>query len=362
MADAAVGGDCENVAAPGLIGDAKEPMHASGAEREARETQRQGRRPMLSAAERRQFETDGFLVVEDVIEREEVLEPLIAEYEALLAELSACWIAEGRLDPDAPAAHFQDRIRSAYAAGLDYFQPLDISLPGGEIREDTPFHAGPAAFRLLTSERLLDLVEELIGPEIVSNPIQHVRIKPPAKELHADEIRAHIGATDWHQDRAVTLEEADATRMVTCWVAVTDATVENGCLRAVPGSHRGEMLQHCPNPQVGIPTSLFDPDQAEPLPVKAGGVIVFHPLTIHGSLDNVSDEVRWSFDLRYNVAGDPTGRPMFPSFVARSRGAPETELRDPEAWRRLWEEARARLAAAPHQPIHRWSADAPLCA
>ena len=102
--------------------------------------------------------------------------------------------------------------------------------------------------------------------------------------------------------------------------------------------------------------------EAKPLPVPAGGVILFHPLTIHGSLVNRSDGLRWSFDLRYNVTGEPTGRPMFPSFVARSAAAPETVLRDPAAWRRLWEEARQRLSTDKPTMIHRWSPDAAPCA
>jgi ectoine hydroxylase-related dioxygenase (phytanoyl-CoA dioxygenase family) len=317
---------------------------------------------MLDDQQLEQFREDGYLVVDEVLDPETVLDPVIEEYEQLLSQLGARWISEGRLAPDAPAATFQDRIISAYRAGLDYFQPMDISLPGGEISPDTPFHAGPAIFRLMTDDNLLDTVEAIIGPENTSNPIQHVRIKPPVMDLDTSEIRAHITATDWHQDRAVTLEEADRTRMVTVWLAVTDATVENGCLQVIPGSHRGEMMPHCPNPQVGIPESFIDGTRARPLPVKSGGAILFHPLTIHGSLVNTTSKVRWSFDLRYNVTGDPTGRPMFPGFVARSRAAPETELRDPAEWRGMWEAARSRLSADPSVTLHRWAPDAAHCA
>jgi len=317
---------------------------------------------MLNREQLAQFENEGFLVVEDVLDTENTLAPVIREYEAIAARLRTQWIAEGRLDPAAPADRFEDFILSTYRAGLDYFQPMDISLPGGEITADMPFHAGPAVFGLLTDERLLDVVESLIGPEITSNPIQHVRIKPPAVQLDDSEIRAHITATHWHQDRAVALKEADRTRMVTAWVAVTDATVENGCLQVIPGSHRGPMLLHCPKPQAAIPGALVDATAARPLPVKSGGVILFHPMTIHGSLANTSDQIRWSFDLRYNVTGEPTGRPAFPEFVARSRAAPGTVLKDWREWRTRWEAARARLASEPPLALHRWSEDAALCA
>jgi hypothetical protein len=67
--------------------------------------------------------------------------------------------------------------------------------------------------------------------------------------------------------------------------------------------------------------------------------------TMHSSLDNVTeDDVRISFDLRYQPVGQPTGRPAFPGFVARSKARPETVLRDPEAWSQSWSDARARLS------------------
>ncbi len=323
---------------------------------------------MLSAAQQRQFAEDGFLVIENLIDRAAVLDPVVAEYEEVLDGLWQDWVAAGDLAAADPVTGlesegFEDRILRAYRSGLDYFQPLDISLPAGAISEDTPFHAGPAVFRLMTDARLLDMVESIIGPEITSNPIQHVRIKPPATDLWAEENRAHITATDWHQDRAVTLEEADETRMVTVWIAVTDATVENGCLQVIPGSHRGDMLLHCPNDgHVAIPAALMQGRQAKPLPVGAGGVVLFHPLTIHGSLVNRTPGLRWSFDIRYSVTGEPTGRPMFPDFVARSAEAPESVLGDPAEWRRMWERARTRLARQETTTIHRWSADAALCA
>jgi hypothetical protein len=100
---------------------------------------------------------------------------------------------------------------------------------------------------------------------------------------------------------------------------------------------------------------------AIPLPVGAGGVVLFHPLTVHGSLADTTAGICWSFDLRYNVTGDPTDRPIIPGFVARSRAWPEKALRDPQRRRAMWEEARAQLAAAPHKDIHRLAADAAHC-
>ena len=302
------------------------------------------------------------MIVEDVFDEQSILKPLRNEYERKLRQLCSEWTREKKLRSDVPMATFEECILAAYDAGLDYFQPLDISLPPGDITADTPTHFGDAVFAMLTYPPLLDLVESVIGPEIQSNPIQHVRIKPPSNKLYDDEFRAHITATDWHQDRAVTLEEADETRMVTVWMAVNDATVENGCLQVIPGSHNRSMQPHCPQGQLAISEQCMNLNEARPLPVKAGGVVLFDPLTIHGSLTNQTDGVRWSFDIRYNVIGDPTGRPMFPGFVARSRENPDTVLRDPEGWRALWQRAQDCLVDAPAVEIHRWPADAEVCA
>ncbi len=316
---------------------------------------------MLTHDQIQSFRTDGYLVVPDVVPqvtRDAVKE----EYEGLLDQLCARWHAEGRITthPDRLES-FWDKLQVGYDAGCDWFQPMDISLPGDEITPDTPMHFGPAVFDLLRCEEILDIVQSLIGPEITSNPIQHVRIKPPARRLKGDEIRAHITATDWHQDRGVGHAEADQTDMITVWIAMTDATLENGCLQVIPKA-ADKMLPHCPKVQTAIADDFIDETAAVPLPVPAGGVVLFHPLTPHASRVNRTDGFRWSFDLRYNVTGQPTGRAHFPEFIARSAAAPETMLTDWRRWRIMWEDARAALSKEPHIPIHRWQSDAPFCA
>jgi ectoine hydroxylase-related dioxygenase (phytanoyl-CoA dioxygenase family) len=305
-----------------------------------------------------QFERDGFLTVEDVLDTS-LLDRIRREYGDILDSLTDTWHSQGLIG-SLEGMNFWEKLAACYDARLDWFQPMDISLPGGVIEAHTPFHFGPAVFDLLTHKPILDLVESLIGPEITSNPIQHVRIKPPQVRLQTDEVRAHVGGTDWHQDRAVAHAEADRTRMVTVWVAITDATVENGCLQAVPGTP--QVYPHCPKRQTAIAEGFLDTNKAVPLPVGAGGIVILHPLTPHSSLPNMSNGFRWSFDLRYNVSGEPTGRSHFPSFVARSRNAPDTVLKDWRHLKAMWETARAQLATQPHIPIHRWKADSPVCA
>ncbi|KNG95628.1 phytanoyl-CoA dioxygenase family protein [Pseudaestuariivita atlantica] len=315
---------------------------------------------MLTPAQIDQFNRDGYLVIEDVID-EATRQAVIDEYAALMDGLYDQWHAEGHVPAPQAGWGFWDKLGAAFRAGHEWYQPLDISLPHADITDDTPMHFGPAVFDMATHPRILDIAEALLGPELTSNPIQHVRIKPPERLVDGDEVRAHIVSTDWHQDRGVTLAEADETQMLTVWLAITDATVENGCLQVMPGIEE-EMLPHCSLRQTGIRDRYLPKKEPVPAPVKAGGAVIFHPLTPHASLANMSDGYRWSFDLRYNVTGQSTGRDHFPSFVARSRANPETELKDWRVWRRMWEDTRHSVAHGTHIPQHRWPTSGPYCA
>jgi ectoine hydroxylase-related dioxygenase (phytanoyl-CoA dioxygenase family) len=315
---------------------------------------------MLSDAQRTQFENEGYLVVEDLIDAA-TLAAIKAEYAQAMDAMYDAWHADNLVPAPTPDMGFFDKLDIAVKAGIEWYQPLDISLPHADITQATPMHIGPAVFQMATHPGILDVVENLLGPELTSNPIQHVRIKPPERQVSADEDRAHIISTDWHQDRGVTLESADQTEMITVWLAITDATVENGCLQVKPGM-RDEMIPHCTLRQTGITETHLPKGAAVPTPVRAGGAVIFHPLTPHASLSNHSDGYRWSFDLRYNVTGQSTGREQFPSFVARSRVQPEAELKDWRAWKTMWEETRYTLAHTTHIPQHRWPSDGPYCA
>ena len=319
---------------------------------------------MLSQKQVKSYRDHGYLVLEEIVDQDRYLNPIRKEYAKLLDELIDRWVHLGEMEPLSENDNFYKKLLASYVAGCDWFQPLDISLPGDKITDETPMHFSAATFNLLTCSAVLDIVEQFIGSEITSNPIQHVRLKPPTSVLRDSEIRAHISKTDWHQDRGVVLPDADATNMITVWIAVTDATEENGCLAVIPKNTEtgSKLLPHCQRDQTAISPRFLDNSSALPLPIKSGGIVLLDPLTPHASLDNRSSEFRWSFDIRYNVTGQPSGRPHFPSFVARSLSDPNNVLTDWKEWKKMWEVARYNLARKEHIPIHRWKSDSPYCA
>lgn len=302
------------------------------------------------------FEKNGFLAIDRLLDDED-LRPIEEEYAALLDQVAIKLHLAGEIPDLYDELPFGERFSRAISHYPDLHRYFNISLPlinGAVDLETYHMHTGPAAFELMRHPKILDVVESIIGPEIYSSPVQQMRMKPPEARVH-DALKGHsnVGATAWHQDIVALLPEADVTQQLTVWLAITEATIVNGCLVSVPGSHREGPKIHCVNltlasePQV--PGKLMEGREAVPLPVQRGGVVLFHKMNVHRTLPNTSDSLRWSMDLRYHPTGQATGRPAFPGFAARSRSSPEKELRDPQAWARSWDEARESIVSGQYQ-------------
>jgi hypothetical protein len=316
----------------------------------------------LSAAQVERFHDEGYLVVRGLFDATATLDPVIAEYGQVLGRLADELVGKGQIQSPYDELDFNDRmIAIVRDSGHTYSQHFDCALPAGEITPATPFWAGPAVFSMLRNPDILDAIESLIGPEIYSNPVGHVRIKPPESIQPIDPStgKAEVGATPWHQDNGVVTEDADATDMVTVWFGLSDATVENGCLTVVPRSHHEGLHEHCSG---RILERHFHPEEAVAVPMERGSALFMSKRTVHNSLPNRSDHVRWSMDLRYHPVGQPTGRSAFPGFVARSQAHPETELHDAAAWNEMWQEARRALSAGEVPKYNRWDPNSPTCA
>jgi hypothetical protein len=321
----------------------------------------------LSAEQLQQFQDEGFLAVPGVLDPVTDLQPVFDEFASLLDDIATRMFLDGVLTDPHRELPFADRLVQVCAeSGRNFPERFDFSLPQSGVTMDTPIHVGPAVFRLLRNARLLDVVESIVGPEIFSNPVQHIRMKLPKRAVVPGSTSGLVTKTPWHQDNGVVMPEADEGHILTVWLALNRATADNGCLQVIPRSHRQGIEPHCPTPNgLSIPSRFLEQDRAVPVPLEPGGVLLMTQRTMHSSLDNVtSDEVRISMDLRYQPIGEPTGRPAFAAagFVARSRAHPGQEVRDPELWAANWLATRARLSGTENPAFNRWRADAPVCA
>ena len=146
--------------------------------------------------------------------------------------------------------------------------------------------------RFAREPALLDMVEQILGPDFALWNSSFFA-KP-----------ARTGSrTPWHQDgrywpiRPITTCSA--------WIAVDDATRENGCLRVIPGSHRaGKLETHRHNPAAGLSLPLeLEQDVDEPsvvdLVLEAGQISLHDVFLVHGSEPNASDNARRGLTLRF---------------------------------------------------------------
>jgi hypothetical protein len=107
----------------------------------------------------------------------------------------------------------------------------------------------------------------------------------------------HGGVVAWHQDYSYWTRTQPMAHL-TCWIALDDATRENGCLQYVPGSHRWSLL---PKPALAgsmdALAAVLTPEQRadfRPVAIElaCGEATFHHPLMVHGSLANISDRPR----------------------------------------------------------------------
>jgi phytanoyl-CoA hydroxylase len=321
---------------------------------------------VLSDLQQQQFDQNGYVVVDDVISLS-LLDDLLSTCEGIANGLARDAVAAGGAPAEILGRPGPAKIVAlTRLTGRGFGQYFDISLPpAGNIRPDTPINTAASVFSILVDEQLLDLVAGITGPEITCNPTQHLRLKLPvdATPSGSDGLAATV---PWHQDNGVLLEEADASHVLTVWIPCTPATSQNGCLQVIPRTPGMPLLAHCPKPEgYSIPDTLVQA-AGEPvtLEMQPGSVLLMDQRTVHASRENVTrDEVRISLDLRYQPTGEPTGRPLFPAFVARSGSSPQTALRDPATWAALWADARHRLAGPEAgSPFFRWGEGGSLCA
>lgn len=147
-------------------------------------------------------------------------------------------------------------------------------------------------YELATHPRALDLVEALIGPDILLYNVTYI-----VKEAGAP---SHVS---WHQD--LSYWGFDGDTQVSMWLALTPATLESGCMRMVPGSH---LAGQCAHRLTDDPTNVLFQGQtvegvaeegAVPCPLGPGEASFHHGWTLHASLPNRSPERRIGVNVQY---------------------------------------------------------------
>jgi phytanoyl-CoA hydroxylase len=298
----------------------------------------------LTGAEIAQWNEQGYCICRGALLPED-LAPMVADYEQIVDGLATRLHAEGRIRSTYASEPFDKRYARITAEDpsvsdghLDEFLDIGHATARGQTR---------GTFELMRCSRLMDLIAPILGTEEIGwSPISHVRAKLPANEASGAVLSNVAG---WHQDAIFVTEDADNIFVLTVWLPVTEATVEMGCLEIMPGTHHDRQVYWSDGGGGSMGSSLpRRPTFHEP--VSPGDVVLLHNLCPHGSGPNLTDKIRWSMDMRYTVAGLPSGRDCWPAFTAQSRLDPSSET-DYDAWVEQWREALERFPQrAPRAP------------
>jgi ectoine hydroxylase-related dioxygenase (phytanoyl-CoA dioxygenase family) len=200
----------------------------------------------------------------------------------------------------------------ALNAGLEeHLALLEDDEDSKEIRE---WHeASRFLFDICMNEKILDYVEDLIGPDFYMWASNFFIKEPKTLETVA-----------WHQDSyywPLTPPES-----LTVWIAFRDSDEENGAMEVIPGSHNAGLLRHNKMDDtesvltLECDTAQFREDEKVPLSIKAGCISIHDDKIVHGSPANPSDRPRVAFTVRYSktkVKCDTSVNPFFRAYHCR---------------------------------------------
>jgi ectoine hydroxylase-related dioxygenase (phytanoyl-CoA dioxygenase family) len=239
---------------------------------------------MLSNEQKRFYQENGYLLAEGLLSREEAA-ALRQECHALSERLAAHKTIDATWG-------------SARAGAMTAEKTMLLHC------HDVQFHA--AAFsRLLVDERLTQAASELIGSSNVQLHHTKMFIKPPERG----------SPFPMHQDQPFFPHQRHS--MIAAVFHFDDAPLEKGCLRVVPGSHKLGPLPHQPEGGWHLPFEDYPLESSTACPAKAGDVLFFSYLTIHGSGVNVSSEARTTLLVQMR---DPSDLPTNQEHQSRGQG------------------------------------------
>lgn len=217
-------------------------------------------RPPVSVSHRPQFEHDGVLVVEDFVDDDEVnsisdlLEPLV----------------DGEVDCGDQQMDLGDFRDTAGTGTLMIMQPQDFA---------------PLLLETEFMQKALAAARALLGQDMALD-MSMVMEKPAGS----------ASETPWHQDEAYWLPDIPDRRSLSVWLAIDDASVDNGCMWFVPGCHRQPTRDHeWAGAQGQGLRAAVSPGEAVPVPLRRGSCTLHHGNMLHYARGNRTTQRRRAY-------------------------------------------------------------------
>ena len=233
------------------------------------------------------YERDGYVVLRDIIDDRD-LDPMRDFIKAKVDAYSRELYSEGKLSSRYENESFVRR----YAAICEELDILPRNWSFGMF--------GREFYDLYNLPGVLDVLPLFLGSEVSNIGTPALRTKLP---------RSVITSFPWHQDSQYLDQSTIGKKekhtgglhMVTVWVPLVEATVENGCCWVIPGSHRWGLLEGArgADSNVRMEEDVETRGTPVPIPLEPGGALFMSNLTVHTSKLNTTGKSRWSIDFRY---------------------------------------------------------------
>jgi len=210
-----------------------------------------------------------------------------------------------------------------YLSGIDIIDADEASKHRAQLEHAEqkigPMHYLTKVHTILSSPaqlaihpRILDVVEQLIGPDILIYNVTYI-IKEASTKSHVS----------WHQD--LTYWGLDSDDQVSVWLALSDASNSSGCMRMIPGSHRLGRQHHIlgeddENNVLFQNQRVADVDESKAVTaeLRPGQASFHHGRLLHSSAPNLSDDRRIGLNIQYIAPHvRQTKLPGFTALLAR---------------------------------------------
>ena len=233
---------------------------------------RRGNRYELLPDDIETFHRDGYVHLRGVMSEEE------------MADIEAVYMRFLRGEIAVEGKDFNDMTTGEHGTDPAGYAVVNVMLP----RRYFPEWQGN-----LFERRAQSIAEQLCGEGMVID-FDQLLAKTPGRP---------DAVFQWHQDQAYWID-TDDRRTATCWLAVDDSSMENGCMQFLPGSHREPVRPHRPlhgdrSKSHTLVTDLLPHDVLKPAEIRRGDITVHNEGVLHGSGGNFS---RNSYRRAYIVA------------------------------------------------------------
>jgi ectoine hydroxylase-related dioxygenase (phytanoyl-CoA dioxygenase family) len=235
----------------------------------------------LSEEQIEEYERDGLLILRRAVS-ERTLDAVRACFARVVDEFAAELVESGELASELADLDFEHRWAAVRA-----------EVPASRPIVWRRAIIDPAVHRLWFEPGLVGAARSLLGPRLRAYDLFNGRPREPHDP----------GQTiNWHQDAFNSPEwnERDG-RILTFWIPLVPVDEPSGCLAVQPGSHRGGLREKTTDEFGVTRTNIEVGDPGVSVPLEPGDALMFNELVLHRSLDNVSDRVRWSADIRISA-------------------------------------------------------------